>query len=576
MSRMKPDVDVESIARKPERDVARSLVEGLHDNCLVYHSYPWLRPKRNDVGEQRLREGEADFVILHPESGLLILEVKGGNVTYDSTSHKWFRRLETGALKEVKDPFRQAQNNMRELVRQIVERSFPGCKDPPFPFGYAVVFPDCDYSGDLPPGAHSSTLFTAKDVPYLDRRVPLVLSHFGEPRSLSADVIKKVERGLSPVFRLVPVLSRLVDEQEEQLVRLTNDQERTLQGLYEMDRVLVAGTAGSGKTMLAMAKAHDFAEREKKKVLVLCFNRMLAEYLRETVRPEARALITVYHYHGLCRWMCETREARSVGIRFSPPPEGTSEPESFWRDEASTLLERAIDVVPERFAAVIVDEAQDFSPNWWLSVELLNEREEEGPLYVFYDPHQNVHLRQESLTLPDIVTRYRLPTNCRNTRAIAASCGRILDIQGGIPVRDDAPEGVIPLVQVADVARHKMLCELQLSEWVSKGQLRPNQVAILSPWRQPRSSLADVSSLRGVPLTNDLDTWRSGRAVLFDTIKRFKGLEADALLLIDVPDPDSVPSFKLSDLYVASSRAKHLLTVLTTSERVQQLLGGRR
>ena len=56
-----------------------------------------------------------------------------------------------------------------------------------------------------------------------------------------------------------------------------------------------------------------------------------------------------------------------------------------------------------------------------------------------------------------------------------------------------------------------------------------------------------------MPLTNDLDTWRTGKAVLVDTIKRFKGLEADALLLIDVPTPESVPSFKLSDLYVACS-----------------------
>jgi superfamily I DNA/RNA helicase len=112
-----------------------------------------------------------------------------------------------------------------------------------------------------------------------------------------------------------------------------------------------------------------------------------------------------------------------------------------------------------------------------------------------------------------------------------------------------------------------------LAEWIGKGRLLASQVAILSPWRQPRSSLADISSLRGMPLTNDLDTWRTGKAVLVDTIKRFKGLEADALLLIDIPTPESVPSFKLSDLYVACSRAKHLLTVLTTSDRVRELVG---
>jgi hypothetical protein len=210
--RLIPQVDVESIALKPERDVARSLVQGLHDGCLVYHSYPWLRPQRNEIGEEHLREGEADFVVVHPDCGLLVLEVKGGEVLYDSSSHRWYRRAEKGALKEIKDPFRQAQHNMRELIRQIVERSFSGSKDPPFPFGYAVVFPDCEYSGDLPAGADASNLFTAKDVPYLDRRIARVLSHFGDPQPLSAEMCGRIERGLSPVFRLVPLLSRLVEQ----------------------------------------------------------------------------------------------------------------------------------------------------------------------------------------------------------------------------------------------------------------------------------------------------------------------------------------------------------------------------
>jgi hypothetical protein len=358
-------------------------------------------------------------------------------------------------------------------------------------------------------------------------------------------------------------------------VRLTRDQERTLQGLHAMDRVHVAGTAGSGKTMLALAKAHDFAERERKPILVLCFNRMLAEYLRDTIRVEARGLITVQHYHGLCKSMCETREARAAGIRFSPPTEGAPEADNFWRTEAPTLLERAIDVVPTRYAAIIVDEAQDFLPNWWLSIELLNERDEDGALYVFYDPHQNVHLREQPLTLPDIVTRYQLPTNCRNTRAIATACGCVLGIRAGIPVRDDAPEGTSPRVQVAkDGARQRTLCELQLAEWISKGRLRPNQVAILAPWRQPRTSLSDARALRGIPLTNDLKAWRNGEAVLVESIKRFKGLEADALVLIDIPMPNSIASFTLADLYVACSRGKHLVSVLTTTDEMPSLMGG--
>ena len=60
-----PKISIEDIRNKPERDVARDLVEGLPDDCLVYHSYPWLRAERHDRGRKdTLRVGEADFVVV--------------------------------------------------------------------------------------------------------------------------------------------------------------------------------------------------------------------------------------------------------------------------------------------------------------------------------------------------------------------------------------------------------------------------------------------------------------------------------------------------------------------------------
>ena len=48
MARLIPTLPVDDIPLKPERDVARALVEKLPNDCIVYHSYPWLRPERND------------------------------------------------------------------------------------------------------------------------------------------------------------------------------------------------------------------------------------------------------------------------------------------------------------------------------------------------------------------------------------------------------------------------------------------------------------------------------------------------------------------------------------------------
>ena len=47
MARLVPNIDVETISNKPERDVARALVSILPENVIVYHSYPWLKAEHN-------------------------------------------------------------------------------------------------------------------------------------------------------------------------------------------------------------------------------------------------------------------------------------------------------------------------------------------------------------------------------------------------------------------------------------------------------------------------------------------------------------------------------------------------
>jgi len=74
MARIIPEVDPSQLKHTSEEPVYRALRDQLDDNHVVLHSYPWLRPWR---GERALSEGEADFVILNPEKGLLVLEVKG-------------------------------------------------------------------------------------------------------------------------------------------------------------------------------------------------------------------------------------------------------------------------------------------------------------------------------------------------------------------------------------------------------------------------------------------------------------------------------------------------------------------
>jgi UvrD-like helicase C-terminal domain len=89
------------------------------------------------------------------------------------------------------------------------------------------------------------------------------------------------------------------------------------------------------------------------------------------------------------------------------------------------------------------------------------------------------------------------------------------------------------------------------------GGLKPYQVAVLAPGNTERDWPADFQT---VPLTKDFDAWRKGKGVLIASWARFKGLEADAIVIVEMLAPDN--DQERTNHYVARSRAKHLLTVI--------------
>lgn len=558
MARLIPKIPLDEIALKPERDVARALIEQLPADSVVYHSYPWLNPERNNRGNTVLREGEADFVIVMPDLGLLVLEVKGGAIVYDPENHLWYRLLDGGHRRAINNPFEQARRNTYALRDDIVKASFPREKNLPCPFGYAVVFPDCGYYGPSPPGAEASIIFSANDLPYLGRRIPLSLRNWNRketPHPLSRQELDKLIKGLSPAFQILPVLFRRLEEQEARLFRMTEEQMNILTLLQNQKKVAIQGVAGSGKTLLAMAQAQRFADQGHLTLLV-CYNRHLAEWLRASLPDDYQDKITISTFHQLCRKTC---------LESNVPFEvDSANPQEFWNHDAPLLLAEAIDKFDRRFDAVIVDEGQDFQRDWWFPLESLLKKD--GAFFVFYDPSQNL-FADADFTIPELRNPYPLPTNCRNTKKIANFCGQVRGIN--IQVREDAPIGEEITVKVAPMGSQQVNhCQQIVGDWLGQGRLQPSQIVIQSPRTRGNSSLKDLHAIRNVPITENLEEWKSGGGILFTTIRRFKGLEADAVLITDVLPMNTLSYFTAADLYVACSRAKHLLAVLPISEGI--------
>ena len=138
-----------------------------------------------------------------------------------------------------------------------------------------------------------------------------------------------------------------------------------------------------------------------------------------------------------------------------------------------------------------------------------------------------------------------------------------------IPVRSDAPEGIETRTEVLPQpdARARMIREL-VDSWVEKGKLKLSQIAVLSPFDKSKSCLADSTKIGKTPICANLNEWRANKGVLYATIRSFKGLEADAIIVTDVPNPESTPYFSTTDFYVGCSRAKHMLVILASESGV--------
>ena len=506
MARMVPNVDPAQLEHSSEEAVYRALRDDLGDDFYVLHSYPWLRPSR---GEGALTEGEADFVILHPVHGMLVLEVKGGDkIRHDG--QRWFRDTMQGP-KEFRDPFLQARRNMHALLDIVKQRSGGRVSGNDFVYGYAVVFPHLDYERDPPPQADRAIIISRRNLPFMEQAVTTAFRAWtAAPRELRPHRFAMVLNDcLMPKFRVFRPIGPDIVSDVEQLLELTEIQAQVFEGLYENDRVLVEGVAGSGKTFLALERALAFA-RSGKHTLFVCFNRALAQWLRRSVvedprTSEYRSLLTVRNFHSLAAELVEAAE-----LKFEPSHGGYATT-SFWDEMVPDLLEQAVLVLDDRgtevmYEALVVDEAQDFAPKWWYALTQCLLSTQDAPLYAFLDPNQS--LRGEVKRPPMAFGRpFRLTMNCRNTRKIAAASASVLELEPEVFAR--APVGIPPrLLRAGTMSHQKGLVLQELRRLLEHEAIEPQQIVLMGPSAKANGSLADVGEAGGVPLVMSVDAWR--------------------------------------------------------------------
>ncbi len=548
--------------RRAERLIYEALRDGLPADWYVYHHVPYV-----ETGAAA--EGEADFVVVHPAHGLLVVECKGEGVAY-TAQVGWQRILDDGTRKRMTEsPQEQAQRTVKALVR-VLETRLPGVLPKldrlPLVHGHCVALPMVRAGqAVLPLDLPRELLLDADDLTRMGTRIPEILAFWRQaahpqPAGMTQDTFLRFRKHvLQPELRLVPTLGAQIAGEAATLCRLSSEQVTIMEGFHEMPALRVVGGAGTGKTMLALEAARHLATRGGE-VLLLCFNSALGRHLARCVEDlqVAPGHIHAISFHRLCR-----DAALALGRSWDVPAE-EAEQQAFWREEAPLVLWEAIDQgVVGPWDALVVDEAQDFAEGWWTALQHGLRSRPTTRRVAFADPAQALFTQSglsHAGTMPDWPV-YRLTRNYRNTRCIAEVVARLGD---GTPLPSEhAPQGEPPEIHAlpAPGKLRRQLDDL-IEKLVKREGVEPARITLLTPHRRSNSSLAAVTELGGVPLVDRPEQRDQG--LLHMTIGAFKGLESDVIVLADVRTDD--PRCSRAVRYVAASRARHRLHVFADGD----------
>jgi hypothetical protein len=495
----------------------------LDDSWRVFHSVVWQSARGGKQGD-----GEADFLLVHPSNGIVVLEVKGGRL--EMNSGDWHTTDRNGAKHRIKDPFRQAKDSKYALL-EYLRTLTPRLQNVPR-ICHGVVFPDIVVDGPI--GLFPRELVLDCD----DLRSPSdalhrLLTHWEQNGTspVSTDALELITDRLAPTLFVRRTLRAELVDTEREILSLTSRQIDVLRTLRSIRRCVVRGGAGTGKTVLATEKARAMSA-DGARVLLCCFNAPLADSI---ARALASSGVVVSTFHSLCM-----RHAKHAG--FSVPREPSDE---WWDRDAARVLEAAAAAGAPRFDAVVVDEAQDFAPSWIAALDALTNDPGSSPYYLFTDSHQQVYRRGDAI--PATWPAAELDLNCRNTQPIARAVAGIYgDSEPTLGAR-----GRDPVFMECQRGEEASLVQSVVDRLLTEEGLSPSQVAVLCERRELVERLGEL--IAGghpfVPLGSP--------GVLADTVHRFKGLEADvAVLVFTSEEPDDAL------LYVGVSRARSLLFVL--------------
>jgi hypothetical protein len=183
--------------------------------------------------------------------------------------------------------------------------------------------------------------------------------------------------------------------------------------------------------------------------------------------------------------------------------------------------------------------------------------------YVFFDRYQLIQGEMDTRWLDEIPCRLVLTRNCRNTDPIAKLAYRAAGLAVGPTLGLAGPR---PVLHVAAHSAEALKTVTSLVEIACiEHKVAPHEIAILTLETLDDRSAWRLTKIAGNPV---MDQPELGH-VTISTVRRFKGLEASLVIVVDVDFSRGAQDEWRRRLYVACSRARHAVHIITTTEETQ-------
>lgn len=589
-----------------ERRVLHQLKRCLEDDYIVWHNVP-VGPKAR----------QPDFVVLSPRWGVLLLEVKDWkrstlvNANRDTVE----LRTERGPVTDA-NPIRQARDYAMELVHlmqhdpDLVHAEGPFRGKLVFPYGWGVVFSSLragDVSDeqfhtvfprhqtllrdDLDEGVAADAfqtrlwgLFTV-NYPHtltLPQRDRIRWHLFPEWRILSGqgaldlDAQSHPTGGAAAPRLVLPDLMQVMDLQQEQTARTLGAGHR-----------VIHGAAGSGKTMILVYRAQVLAAATQpgRPILVLCFNRTLADRIGGMLR--ARGVderVQVRTFHSWCEDL-----VRSYQISL---PAGLKRGNyQAYTEGLARAVERAVEtgLVPGgQYTAVLIDEAHDFEEAWLRIATTMVDPATQS-LLVLYDDAQSIYQKQRrkfslsSVGIKAVGRTSILKLNYRNTAevlALAAHCAAGLLANEDAAAHDDdrirqvvpasaGRRGPLPVLVAARHARDEAEAIAERIAEVLANGWSASDCGVLCRFKHLMAPIEAALRARRIPVQS-MDSLKASQldwsqpSVKLLTLHSAKGLEFKLVVLAGLqamPQKDQPLEEEMRLVYVGMTRATEQLVM---------------